>query len=84
MLWSVENIAKTERGKQFLDVWDTTLQLYAIYGIGRLVIETPQLIARLSESWKKFKPETKEIPPTEIDENDVLNYETAIKRLNTN
>ncbi|MCW3070298.1 MAG: hypothetical protein JWO44_188 [Bacteroidetes bacterium] len=55
------DIAKTETGKTFLNLWDTTLQLYAIYGIGRLVVESPQIISRLSESWKKFKPETKNL-----------------------
>jgi hypothetical protein len=45
------------------------------------VIETPQLIARLSESWKKFKPETKEIPPTEIEKIDktIESFEEALE-----
>jgi A nuclease of the HNH/ENDO VII superfamily with conserved LHH/Putative peptidoglycan binding domain len=67
------DIAKSKSGKIFLSRWNTASQLIAIHGLGRLVIEAPQIISKLGMAWKNFKSEPHpNISSTELHEIDEM------------
>lgn len=50
-----EDIAASENGRQFLEVWDTVQTLYAIYGAVRLLASAPEVFRRLRDAAGRWR-----------------------------
>jgi hypothetical protein len=48
-------IARSEQGREFLEVWDIVSVLIAIYGFTRLAIEGVRIFLRLRRAWRAFR-----------------------------
>src|SRR3954447_5395191 len=50
-----DDIAESENGQEFLDVWDTVQTLYAIYGLVRLALQVAEVFGKLKGVFVRWK-----------------------------
>ena len=48
-------IAETESGRRFLEIWDVVQTVIAIYAIGRVLREAPEIFRKLRDGWSDWR-----------------------------